>query len=92
MKNTAIVSLLDLQPISQRPLSIVGPQGQSLGTTLPQGYAIRLSEVHKTTGAELVSNSIVGRNLGTKQKVTSQIRRVRHQSSFELRKGELQCS
>ena len=50
------------------------PQGQSLGTTLPQGYAIRLSEVHKTTGAELVSNSIVERNLGTKQKVMSQIR------------------
>ena len=35
---------------------------------------IRLSEIHKKTGAELVSNSIVGRNLGTKQKVTSQIR------------------
>ena len=47
---------------------------------------IRLSEIHKKTGAELASNGIVGRNLGTKQKVTSQIR---HQSSFELRKGEL---
>ena len=35
---------------------------------------ISLSEVHKKTEAELVSNGIVGRNLGTKQKVTSQIR------------------
>ena len=32
---------------------------------------IRLSEVHKKAGAELVSNGIVGRNLGTKQKVAS---------------------
>ena len=37
-------------------------------------FGIRLSEVHKKTGAELVSNGIVGRNLGTKQKLTSQIR------------------
>ena len=36
-------------------------------------YIIRLSEVHKKAGAELVSNGIVGRNLGTKQKVASQI-------------------
>ena len=35
---------------------------------------IRLSEVHRKTGVKLVSNGIVGRNLGTKQKVTSQIR------------------
>ena len=35
---------------------------------------MRLSEVHRKTGAELVSNGIVGRNLGTKQKVTSKIR------------------
>ena len=34
---------------------------------------IRLSEVHRKTGAELVSNGIVGRSLETKQKVTSQI-------------------
>ena len=34
----------------------------------------RLSEVHRKTGAELFSNGIVRRNLGTKQKVTSQIR------------------
>ena len=32
-----------------------------------------LSEVHIKTGAELVSNGIVGRNLGTKQKVPSQV-------------------
>ena len=37
-------------------------------------HEIRLSEVHKKTGAELVFNGIVGRNLRTKQKVTSQIR------------------
>ena len=36
-------------------------------------FATRLSEVHKKTGAEFVSNGIVGRDLGTKQKVTSQI-------------------
>ena len=35
--------------------------------------AIRLSEVHKKTGADFVSNSIVGRNLGTQQKVPSQV-------------------
>ena len=35
--------------------------------------SIRLSEVHTKTGAELVSNGIVGRNLGTKQKVPSQV-------------------
>ena len=35
---------------------------------------IRLSEVHRKTGVELVSNGILGRNLGTKQKVMSQIR------------------
>ena len=35
---------------------------------------IRLSEVHRKTGVELVSKCIVGRHLGTKQKVTSQIR------------------
>ena len=34
---------------------------------------IRLSEAHKKAGAELVSNGIVGRNLGTKQKLASQI-------------------
>ena len=34
---------------------------------------IRLSEVHKKTGAELVSNGIVGRNLRTKQEVPSQV-------------------
>ena len=34
---------------------------------------IRLSEVHRKTGTELVSNGIVGRSLETKQKVTSQI-------------------
>ena len=36
--------------------------------------SIRLSEVHKKTGAELASNGIVGRTLETKQKMTSQIR------------------
>ena len=57
---------------------------------------LRLSEVHRKTGAELVSRGIMGRVLGTKQKVTSQIRapqylcrRIRHESFFELRKGEL---
>ena len=38
------------------------------------GAGIRLFEVHRKTGAELVSKGIVGRNLGTKQKMTSQIR------------------
>ena len=32
------------------------------------------SEVHRKTRAEIFSNGIVGRDLGTKQKVTSQIR------------------
>ena len=36
-------------------------------------FRIRLSEVHKKAGAELVSNGIVGWNLGTKQKVASEI-------------------
>ena len=35
--------------------------------------SILLSEVHRKTGAELISNGIVGWNLGTKQKVRSQI-------------------
>ena len=35
--------------------------------------SVRLSEVHRKTGSELVSNSIVRRNLGTKQNVPSQI-------------------
>ena len=34
---------------------------------------IRLSKVHRKTGTELVSNGIVGRNLGTKQNVPSQV-------------------
>ena len=34
---------------------------------------IRLSDVHRKTGAELVCNGIVGRNLGTKQKALTQI-------------------
>ena len=34
---------------------------------------IRLSEVHRKPGAELVSDGIVGRNLGTKQKVPSHV-------------------
>ena len=32
---------------------------------------ISVSEVHKKTGAEIVSNGIMGRNLGMKQKVPS---------------------
>ena len=57
---------------------------------------IRLSKVHRKTGVEFVSNGIVGRNLGTKQKgdvpnsaPQYHCRQVRHQSFFELRKGEL---
>ena len=48
---------------------------------------ISVSEVHKKTGAEIVSNCIMRRNLGTKQKVPSpnfvpqyHWIRVRHQS------------
>ena len=37
-------------------------------------FGFRLSKVHKKTSAELVPNGIVGRNLETKQKMTSQIR------------------
>ena len=36
--------------------------------------SLRLSEVHRKTGADFVSNGLVWRNLETKQKVTSQIR------------------
>ena len=47
------------------------------GNTKPAGRRfftqIRLSEVHRKTGAELVCNGIVGRNLGKKQKALSQI-------------------
>ena len=33
---------------------------------MPRKFIIRLSEVHKKTGAQLVSNGIVGRNFGNK--------------------------
>ena len=35
--------------------------------------SISISEVHKKTGAEIVSNGIMGQNLGTKQKCRPQI-------------------
>ena len=52
-----------------------------------------VAEVHKKTGAELVSNGIVGRNLGTAPFVSfpnsapqNHWIRVWHQSFYELRK------